>query len=40
MPPTFGFLGEFQDAGVGLVHLRARGYQPGTGQFVGRDAFE
>ena len=28
-PPVFGFTGEWQDAGVGLVNLRARWYAPG-----------
>ncbi|HSH77080.1 MAG TPA: RHS repeat-associated core domain-containing protein [Herpetosiphonaceae bacterium] len=39
-PPVFGFTGEWQDAGVGLVHLRARWYAPGQGRFTARDPFE
>src|SRR5215218_3731619 len=39
-PPTFGFTGELQDASAGLVNLRARWYQPGSGRFTARDPFE
>jgi RHS repeat-associated protein len=38
-PPTFGFAGELQEAGSGLVHLRARWYVPGQGTFASRDPF-
>ena len=37
-PPLFGFTGEWQDAGVGLVNLRARWYVPGQGKFLTRDS--
>ncbi len=33
----FGYTGEQQDAGTGLVFLRARYYQPNTGRFLTRD---
>jgi RHS repeat-associated protein len=38
-PPTFGFTSELQDAGTGLVNLRARWYQPTSGRFTSRDPF-
>ena len=39
VPPIFGFTGELQDVGAGLVDLRARWYTPGGGTFTSRDAF-
>ena len=33
----YGFTGEQWDASVGLVYLRARYYEPGTGRFISRD---
>lgn len=33
----FGFAGEYTDAETGWQYLRARYYDPGTGQFVSRD---
>ncbi|WP_161668727.1 RHS repeat domain-containing protein [Kallotenue papyrolyticum] len=38
-PPTFGFTGELQADTSGLVHLRARWYQPQYGRFTSRDPF-
>ena len=38
-PTDHGFTGEPQDAATGLVQLRARWYQPTSGQFVSRDPF-
>jgi RHS repeat-associated protein len=38
-PTDYGFTGEPRDATTGLVQLRARWYQPGSGQFVSRDPF-
>jgi RHS repeat-associated protein len=35
--PRFGYLGEYTDAESGLVYLRARYYDPSTGQFLSRD---
>jgi RHS repeat-associated protein len=35
----FGFDGERLDPRTGLVHLRARWYQPGSGRMLGRDPF-
>jgi RHS repeat-associated protein len=35
-----GFAGEYTDAGTGLVYLRARYYDPATGQFISRDPLE
>jgi RHS repeat-associated protein len=35
-----GFTGEQWDASTGLVFLRARYYQPGTGRFVSKDSWE
>jgi RHS repeat-associated protein len=32
--PTFGFTGELQDVGAGLVNLRARWYSTGRGRFT------
>jgi RHS repeat-associated protein len=34
---TFGFAGEEQDPTTGLVHLRARTYNPATGRFLQQD---
>jgi len=34
-----GYTGEWQDAGVGLLYLRARWYQPTTGRFTQRDVW-
>ncbi len=34
-----GFTGEWQDGQSGLVHLRARWYDPRQGSFLGRDPF-
>ena len=39
-PTPFGFTGELQDSGSGLVYLRARWYQPSQGTLLGRDPFE
>jgi len=39
-PPTFGYNGELQDAATGLQNLRARTYNPMTGQFLTRDPLE
>jgi RHS repeat-associated protein len=36
----FGFHGAWTDATTGLVHLRARDYDPRTGRFLSRDALE
>jgi RHS repeat-associated protein len=33
----FGYAGEYADAESGLVYLRARSYDPATGQFLTRD---
>jgi RHS repeat-associated protein len=33
----FGYAGEYSDAESGLVYLRARYYEPATGQFLSRD---
>ena len=33
----FRFAGEYRDAESGLLHLRARYYDPSTGQFISRD---
>lgn len=38
-PADYGFAGEPQDAGTGLVQLRARWYSPAQGQFTSRDPF-
>jgi len=40
VPQTFGYRGELQDANTGLVNLRARTYNPATGQFLTRDPVE
>jgi len=40
VPQTFGYRGEVQDANTGLVNLRARTYNPATGQFLTRDPLE
>jgi RHS repeat-associated protein len=37
--PTFGFTGEVQDAGAGLVNLRARWYSTAKGTFTSVDPF-
>jgi RHS repeat-associated protein len=37
VPNPWQFTGEAWDAGVGLLYLRARYYQPGTGRFVTKD---
>jgi len=39
-PPTFGYDGELQGAATGLQYLRARTYNPVTGQFLTRDPLE
>jgi len=39
-PPTFGYNGELQDGATGLQNLRARTYNPATGQFLTRDPLE
>jgi len=40
-PPTpFGYTGELQDGATGLQYLRARTYNPATGQFLQRDPLE
>jgi len=36
-PAPFGYTGELQDPGTGLVNLRARTYNPVVGQFLTRD---
>jgi RHS repeat-associated protein len=36
-PTDYGFAGESQESATGLVQLRARWYQPMSGQFVSRD---
>ena len=36
----FGFAGEYTDAETGFVYLRARYYDPATGQFLSRDPIE
>ncbi len=36
-PSSFLYTGELQDAGSGLYYLRARYYDPTTGQFINRD---
>ncbi|MGH9195954.1 MAG: RHS repeat-associated core domain-containing protein, partial [Acidimicrobiia bacterium] len=35
-----GYAGEYTDAETGFVYLRARYYDPGTGQFLSRDPIE
>ncbi|MEQ9463559.1 MAG: RHS repeat-associated core domain-containing protein [Haliea sp.] len=35
----YGFSGEWQAGGEGLLYLRARYYDPGTGRFISRDPF-
>jgi RHS repeat-associated protein len=37
VPNPWQFTGEAWDAGVELLHLRARYYQPGTGRFITKD---
>jgi RHS repeat-associated protein len=37
--PTFGFTGEIQDVGAGLVNLRARWYSTARGRFTSVDPF-
>jgi len=39
-PAPFGYTGEVQDPGTGLVNLRARTYNPLVGQFLTRDPLE
>jgi len=39
-PAPFGYTGELQDPGTGLVNLRARTYNPPVGQFLTRDPLE
>jgi RHS repeat-associated protein len=39
-PPELGFAGEYTEADTGLVYLRARDYDPATGQFLTRDPLE
>jgi len=39
-PAPFGYTGELQDPGTGLVNLRARTYNPAVGQFLTRDPLE
>jgi RHS repeat-associated protein len=34
-PSTFGYRGELQDSATNALYLRARWYQPGTGQLLG-----
>ena len=36
-PTPLGWAGEYRDAETGLVYLRARYYDPSTGQFLTRD---
>lgn len=36
----FGYAGQYTDANTGLQYLRARYYDPGTGQFLTRDPLE
>jgi RHS repeat-associated protein len=36
----FGYAGEYTDQETGMVYLRARYYDPGTGQFLNRDPIE
>ncbi len=33
----FGFAGQYTDSQTGLVYMRARWYDPGTGQFLSQD---
>ncbi|MGD0748329.1 MAG: RHS repeat-associated core domain-containing protein [Acidimicrobiales bacterium] len=35
--PVFGYDGQYMDAAAGLVNMRARWYQPGTGNFTSVD---
>jgi RHS repeat-associated protein len=35
--PVFGYDGQYMDASTGLVNMRARWYQPGTGNFTSVD---
>jgi RHS repeat-associated protein len=35
----FGYTGEWWDAGMGLVFLRARYYDPAVGRFITRDSW-
>ena len=37
VPNPFGYAGQYTDAESGLIYLRARYYDPATGQFMGRD---
>ena len=36
----FGYAGEYTDADTGMIYLRARYYDPATGQFLTRDPLE
>jgi len=36
----FGYAGQYHDDATGLVHMRARDYDPRTGQFITRDPIE
>lgn len=36
----FGFAGEYTDPDTGFIYLRARSYDPATGQFLSRDPIE
>ena len=38
-PADYGFTGEPQDPTTGMVHLRARWYQPESATFASRDPF-
>ena len=38
--PLLGFAGEYHEPGTGLIYLRARHYDPFTGQFLTRDPIE
>lgn len=40
IPNPFGFAGQYTDAESGLQYLRARYYDPSTGQFLTRDPIE
>ncbi|MHB8511914.1 MAG: RHS repeat domain-containing protein [Actinomycetota bacterium] len=45
VPPTsivapFGFAGQYKDQNSGLIYMRARWYDPSTGQFLARDPLE
>ena len=38
--PLLGYAGEYTDPGTGFIYLRARHYDPATGQFLTRDPLE